>query len=338
MKLGDLVKQFGGEAVGEVTTPIEGVGTLDSATAGQITFLANPKYRSALASTRAAAVIVGPADRDATDRPRIVAANPYAYFARVAQQFQPVVVAEPGIHPSAIVGTGAQVATSAEVGAFVTIGRGAVIGEGARIGAGCVIGDDTEIGEHTVLQPRVTLLARCRIGRRGIIHSGAVIGADGFGFAPDFKGEAGGWVKVPQTGRVLIGDDCEIGANTTIDRGAIDDTVIGNDVKIDNLVQIGHNCTVGDHSAIAGCVGIAGSSKIGKRVMIGGKAGVIGHLEIGDDVIVSAMTLVTKSIAGPGTYTSGTPLLPHAEWLKNATHFRRLDEMAAGIKDKGTKS
>jgi len=341
MKLGDLVKQFGGEAVGEVASPLYGVGTLDGATGGQITFLANPKYRSALAGTRAGAVIVGPADRDATDRPRIVAANPYAYFARVAQCFQPVSVVEPGIHESAVVAAGAQVAAGAAVGAFVSIGRGAVIGEGAFIGAGCVIGDGAEIGEFTVLYPRVTVMARCRIGRRGIIHPGAVVGADGFGFAPDFKGageNGGGWIKIPQTGRVLIGDDCEIGANTTIDRGAIDDTVIGNDVKIDNLVQIGHNCAVGDHTVIAGCVGIAGSTRIGKRVMIGGKAGVIGHLEIGDDVIVSAMTLVTKSIAGPGTYTSGTPLLPHAEWLRNATHFRRLAELAESIKNKGNKS
>ncbi len=332
MKLHDLVRQFGGEAVGEVEAPLTGVGTLGAARGDQIAFLANPKYRSELAATAAGAVIVSAADRELTARPRIVAANPYAYFARVAQVFQPRAAAVPGIHPSAVVEAGAKVAASASVGPLAFVAAGAVIGEGATLGAGAVVGAGAEVGAGTHLHPRATLLAGCRIGARGIVHAGAVIGADGFGFAPDFcgksGGEEGGWVKIPQTGRVVIGDDCEIGANTTIDRGAIEDTVIGNDVKIDNLVQIGHNCRVGDHTAIAGCVGIAGSTRIGSRVLIGGKAGVIGHLEIADGVTVSAMTLVTKSITAPGTYTSGTPMLPHEEWLKNATHFRRLDAFA----------
>ncbi len=336
MKLRDLVSRFGGEAVGEVAAPLRSIGTLENAGPDQIAFLANPRYRPLLAASLAGAVIVGEADRGLTDRPRIITANPYAYFARVAQSLQPAVAHVAGVHARASVDATAKVARSAAVAEFVVIARDAVIEEHAVIGAGCVIGEGAHIGAGTRLYPRVTVLAGCRIGARGIVHSGAVIGADGFGFAPDFKksdGTEGGWVKIPQTGRVIIGDDCEIGANTTIDRGAIDDTVIGNDVKIDNLVQVGHNCSIGDHSAIAGCVGIAGSTKIGKRVLIGGKAGVIGHLEIGDDVTVSAMTLVTKSISGPGIYTSGTPLLPHDEWLKNATHFRRLDDIAGAIKN-----
>jgi UDP-3-O-[3-hydroxymyristoyl] glucosamine N-acyltransferase len=177
--------------------------------------------------------------------------------------------------------------------------------------------------------------AGCRIGARAVIHAGVVIGADGFGFAPDFKGDAGEWVKIPQTGRVVIGDDCEIGANTTIDRGAIDDTVIGNDVKLDNQIQVGHNCVIGDHTVISGCVGIAGSTRIGKRVLIGGAAGILGHLEICDGVTISAMTLVTKSITKPGMYTGSMPLMKHEDWLKNAVHLRRLDAMAQAIKDEG---
>lgn len=332
MYLRDLQTNFGGECVGEVAHPLIGVGTLENAQAGHISFLANPKYRAALAGTHAAAVIVSPKDRDATVKPRIVVDNPYAFFAKVAQLFHPTRRFPPGVHASAVVAKSAKVAVSASIAEFVSIGEGATIGEHVRIGPGCVIGDGVAIGAASELVARVTVYARSTIGARAIVHAGVVIGADGFGFAPDFVDKQGQWQKIPQTGRVMIGDDCEIGANTTIDRGAIDDTVIGNDVKLDNQIQVGHNCTIGDHTVISGCVGIAGSTKIGKRVMIGGAAGVIGHLEIGDDVVVSAMTLVTKSITEPGMYTSGTPLMPHREWLKNAAHLRRLDAMADEIK------
>ena len=334
MFLRDLIDKLGGEAVGEVSVPLHGVGTIESAGVGQITFLANPKYRAALAATNAAAVIVGLKDRDATGRPRIITPNPYAYFAKVAQLFSPQPALKPGVHPSAVVHAGASIAASAEIAEFVSIGAGAVIGEGAYIGPGCVLGEQVSVGVGTRLAARVTLYAGCRIGERGIVHAGAVIGADGFGFAP----ENGAWLKIPQTGRAMIGDDCEIGANTTIDCGALDNTVVGNGVKIDNQVQIGHNCVIGDHTVISGCTGIAGSTRIGKHVMIGGAAAIIGHLEICDEAIISANTFVTKSITEPGTYTSGMPQMAHRDWLNNAVHLRRLDAMAEAIKKLGDKS
>jgi UDP-3-O-[3-hydroxymyristoyl] glucosamine N-acyltransferase len=332
MLLRDLQLKFGGECLGEVTRPLTGVGTIERATETEITFLANPKYRTALATTHAGAVIVSSKERDATTKPRLVVNNPYAYFAKVAQQFAPPVSFAPGVHASAVVSATARIPASASIAEFVSIGDNVVIGENVRIGAGSIIGNDVSIAQNTHLVARVTVYANCQIGARNLVHAGVVIGADGFGFAPDFNAGEGQWQKIPQTGRVIVGDDVEIGANTTIDRGAMDDTVIGNDVKLDNQIQVGHNCVIGDHTVISGCVGIAGSTKIGKRVMIGGKAGIIGHLTIGDDVVISAMTLVTKSILKPGTYTSGTPLMPHREWLKNAAHLRRLDLMASKIK------
>ena len=334
MFLRDLIDKLGGEAVGEVSQPLRGVGTIDSADASQITFLANPKYRSALAASNAGAVIVGLKDRDASSRPRIVTPNPYAYFAKVAQLFAPPQVLEPGVHASAVVHTSVVVAATAEIAEFVSIGAGSVIGEGVYIGPGCVIGEQVFVGAGTRLAARVTIYAGTRIGARGIVHAGAVIGADGFGFAP----ENGAWLKIPQTGRVLIGDDCEIGANTTIDRGALDNTVVGNGVKIDNQVQIGHNCVIGEHTVISGCTGIAGSTRIGKHVMIGGAAAIIGHLDICDEAIISANTFVTKSITAPGTYTSGMPQMAHRDWLDNAVHLRHLHTMADAIKKLGDKS
>ncbi len=335
MYLRDIQKMLGGETVGEVAEPLVGVGTIASARSTQITFLANAKYRPDLASTGAGAVIVGAADRDLTFLPRIVVANPYAYFARVAQLFNPPTAFAGGIHSSAVVHANARVDVSASIAEFVSIGRGATIGAGARLGPGCVIGEGASIGAGTCVAAHVTVYSLCEVGARCILHAGVVIGADGFGFAPDFSAVAGSWVKIPQTGRVIIGDDCEIGANTTIDRGAIDDTIIGNDVKLDNQIQVGHNCVIGDHTVISGCVGIAGSTRIGKRVMIGGAAGILGHLEICDGAIISAMTLVAKSITQPGVYTGSMPLMKHADWLRNAVHLRRLDAMSDAIKNKG---
>ena len=334
MNLQDIQQRLGGECVGEVTSPLLGVGTIEGANETKITFLAHPRYRSALSHSLAAAVIVGENDRDITNRPRIIAANPYAYFARVAQMFSPRAGVRAGISPQAFVHQDARVSADAGICEFASVGPGAMIGEGVEIGPGCTIGENVVIGRGTRLAARVSVHQGCRIGQRCIVHSGVVIGADGFGFAPDFKGDEGEWVKIPQTGGVVIGDDCEIGANTTIDRGAIDDTIIGNGVKLDNQIQIGHNCRVGDHTIISGCVGIAGSARIGKRVMIGGAAGILGHLEICDGAIISAMTLVTKSITEPGTYTASMPLMKHADWLRNAVHLRRLDAMADAIKDR----
>ena len=333
MFLRDIISKLGGEAIGEVGCPLLGVGTVAGAADTQITFLANPKYRASLANTDAAAVIVGVNDRDVTSKPRIVANNPYAYFARAAQLFQASNVVAGGIHASAVIHAGAIIASSAWVAEFVSIGANASIGERVQIGAGSVIGENVSIGADSVIAARATIYAHCQIGQRAIVHSGVVIGADGFGFAADFSGSDGCWVKIPQTGRVIIGDDCEIGANTTIDRGAIDDTIIGNDVKLDNQVQVGHNCIIGDHTLISGCVGIAGSTTIGKRVMVGGAAGFTGHLSVCDGAIISAMTLVTKSITEPGMVTGVMPQMKHADWLKNIAHLRRLDKLAGAVNE-----
>ena len=333
MFLRDFISILGGEAIGEVAHPLNGVGTVEAAGDSQITFLANPKYRAALSRSGAGAVIVGAKDRDITSKPRIVADHPYAYFARVARLFQPETPCLGGVHATAVIHPGATIAASAHIAEFVSIGANVNIGERVQIGAGTVIGENVTLGAGGVIASRVTIYADCIIGQRAIVHSGVVIGADGFGFAPDFQGEAGSWVKIPQSGRVIIGDDCEIGANTTIDRGAIDDTVIGNDVKLDNQIQVGHNCVIGDHTVISGCVGIAGSTKIGRRVMIGGGAGFTGHIEICDGAVISAMTLVSKSITEPGTVTGVLPQMKHVDWLKNIAHLRQLDKLALAVKE-----
>jgi UDP-3-O-[3-hydroxymyristoyl] glucosamine N-acyltransferase len=328
--LREIVSRLGGEAVGEVPAPLTGVATLDSAGPTELAFLANPRYRSRLQGTRAGAVILGRNERDAAKMPRIVSENPYAYYARAVALFHPEASIAPGVHPSADVHPAAVVDPGAEVAAFVAIGAGARIAAGVRIGAGCVIGAGVTLGEGTRLHPRVTIYDGCRLGARCIVHAGAVIGADGFGMAR----ESGRWLKIPQVGAVRIGDDVEIGANTTIDRGALDDTVIEEGVKLDNLIQIAHNCVIGAHTVIAGCTGISGSATIGRNCMIGGGVGIVGHVSICDGVTVSGFSLVAKSIVRPGTYTSGMPLMPHDDWLRNAAHLRRLDRIAQALKDR----
>ena len=328
MKLADIVAKLGGEAVGEVSAPLTGVATLDSAGPGQIAFLANPRYRGKLASTRAGAVIVGPRDRDASALPLIVSDNPYAYYARTVALFNPPPPVRAGIHPFAQIDGTANVDATAEIGPFVVIGPRAEVGAGASIGAHCVLGERVRVGAGTRLYPRVTFYDGCSIGERGIVHSGVVVGSDGFGMAPD----KGRWIKIPQVGAVRIGDDVEIGANTAVDRGALDDTVIEDGVKIDNLVQVAHNVVIGAHTVIAGCVGISGSVTIGKHCMIGGGAGFVGHITICDNTSISGYTFVTKSITHPGTYTSGMPFMPHAEWLRNTTYVRRLYKLGRGLR------
>jgi UDP-3-O-[3-hydroxymyristoyl] glucosamine N-acyltransferase len=323
----EIVGHLGGEAVGAIDSPLRGVATLDTAGPDQIAFLANPKYRSRLAGSRAGAVIVGPGDRDLVSIPRIVTDNPYAYYARTVALFHPEVPVTPGIHPTAVVDSRAQVAPTAQIGAYVVIGPDSVIGDGVRVDAGSVIGAGVAIGAGSHLYPRVTVYDGCTLGVRCVIHSGVVIGADGFGMA---RAE-GRWVKIPQVGAVVIGDDVEIGANTCVDRGALDDTVIEEGAKLDNLIQIGHNCRIGAHTVIAGCTGIAGSVTIGRNCMLGGGVRVVGHTKICDNVSISATTLIAKSITQPGTYTSGMPSMAHAEWLRNAVHLRHLDELAARI-------
>ena len=331
LTLREIVEHLGGEAVGEVTAPLTGIATLDSAGPGDISFVTSARFRSKLAGTRAGAVILGPGDREATSLPRIVSDNPYAYYARLVSLFHPEAPAQAGIHASAQVDPGATVAPSAEIGPFVVIGAGSRIGDGVRIGPGCVVGANVAIGAGTRLHARVTIYDGCSIGERCILHSGVVVGADGFGMARD----AGAWVKIPQVGAVRIGDDVEVGANTTIDRGALDDTVVGDGVKLDNQIQIGHNCVIGAHTVIAGCTGISGSVRIGRDCMIGGAVGMVGHIEIGDGITISGFTFVTKSILKPGTYTSGMPVMPHSEWLRNVAHLKHLGER---VKKKGESS
>ena len=327
VRLDDIVARFGGELIGDGAGPIAQVATLERAGPGEISFLAHPKYRSRLAVTRAGAVILS--GQAAADCPVacIVADEPYLYFTRVAQWLNPGARAAAGTHPSATVE--AELPASVSVAAGAYIGPGCVIGERAEIGPGCVIRSGATIGADAVLHAHVSVYPGCVIGRRAIVHSGAVIGADGFGFAREHDGS---WLKIPQIGRVVIGDDVEIGANTTIDRGALDDTVIGDGVKLDNQIQIGHNVRIGDHSALAGCVGIAGSASIGRRCTVGGGAMILGHLQIADDVNISAGTLVAKSITQAGTYTAVVPFLEHAGWLRNFSHLRHLDALADKIR------
>ncbi len=299
--LQQIAQRLGGRVVGESGILIRQVGSLERATREQITFLSNSKLKAKLAETRASAVILAPGDEKLTGLPRIVADNPYAYFARVSQLFNPVVT-QSGIHPSAVIAPSAK------------------LGRNVSLGAGCVVGENVVIGDDSCLYPRVVLYPGCTVGARVVIHAGAVIGADGFGLAP----ENGRWVKIPQIGAVRIGDDVEIGANTTIDRGALDDTVIEEGVKLDNQVQVGHNVRIGAHSAVAGCVGIAGSARIGRHVTIGGAAMIQGHIEIADHVHVSAGTLISRSLTKPGTYTGIYPFDEHDAWKRNAARLRRL--------------
>lgn len=327
--LGDLIRNFGGELVGDAEIYISGLGTLSDANPDDISFLSNSKYRHQLADTRAAAVILGPQDCDATDMPRIVTQNPYAYMAKVSALLHPVVRPTPGIHPSAVVHATAHIAPDAAIGAHAVIAEQAVVAAGAVIGAGSYVGAAVEIGDASWLYPHVTIYAGCKLGQRTIVHSGAVIGADGFGLAP----EAGRWLKVPQVGAVVIGDDVEIGANTTIDRGALEDTVIEDGVKLDNQIQIAHNVRIGAHTAIAACVGIAGSTVIGQHCVIGGAAMFVGHIHVVDGVTVSGGTLVSKSIDIPGTYTAMWAAAPHREWLRTVAQLRRMDSLAQRVRE-----
>jgi UDP-3-O-[3-hydroxymyristoyl] glucosamine N-acyltransferase len=326
--LRDLAERCGAELAGNGELMIYRVATLEDADAGSISFLSNARYRSQLASTRAGAVIVAPRDAQATPLPKLVTANPYGVYARGASIFHPPAAAVPGVHPTAIIGATASVAASAMVGPNVVIGDRASIGERAQIHAGCAVGDGCSVGEDVMLYPRVVLYANSVLGPRTIVHSGAVIGADGFGMAE----QDGRWLKVPQVGRVVIGADVEVGANTTIDRGAVGDTVVEDDVKLDNQIQIGHNCRIGAHTAIAGCTGIAGSTTIGRNCKIGGAAMIIGHLDIADGTTISASTGVFESIRSPGVYTSAFPALPHREWQHVASVLRRLRDFAARVR------
>lgn len=323
----DIADKFNLNVRGDASVAIHGVATLAHAGPGQLSFLANPRYRAQLADSQAAVVVLRADDAEAAPGTALIAKDPYTAFAKIAALFEPVPLREPGIHPSASIDPSATVAPSAHVGAFVSIGARSVVGDGCVIGTGSVIGEDCEVGAGSELIARVTLVTRVRLGQRVRVHPGAVLGADGFGLAMD----AGRWIKVPQLGGVVIGDDCEIGANSCVDRGALEDTVLAEDVRIDNLVQIAHNVQIGAHSAIAGCTGIAGSAKIGRYCLLGGHVGVVGHLEICDKVVITGKSVVRNSIHEPGEYSSGTPLTDNRTWRKNAARFKQLDALARRI-------
>ncbi len=327
LSLADIAARLGGDVLGDAQTRIHRVATLASAGAGEIGFLANRKYQGQLQTTRAAAVILAPEFADAVSVPRIVCQNPYAYYARLAALLNPVAAEVPGVDATA--SCASPVPASASIGAHVSIGVGVELGEKVVIHPGCVIGDGVIIGDDSVLYPNVTVYAGCRIGCRGIVHAGVVIGADGFGFAPD----GGQWVKIPQIGRVVIGDDVEIGANTTIDRGALDDTRIGDGCKLDNQIQIGHNCVIGRHCVIAGSAALAGSATLQDNVIVGGAAMIAGHLSIASGAVISGGSLVMKSITRPGQYTSVFPLEEHGRWLHNAAQIRHLARLADRVSE-----
>jgi UDP-3-O-[3-hydroxymyristoyl] glucosamine N-acyltransferase len=327
ISLGELASRVGATVDGDGTVTIRRVGTLENAGPDAIAFLSSARYRSRLAATRAAAVIVAPANADATTLPKLVHANPYATYARVASILYPEAPPASGIDATARIASGASVDPSASIGPYAVIGANARIGARAVVGAHCAVGDDVFIGDDVRLYPRVTLYPRSVVGARTIVHSGAVIGADGFGMAQD----AGRWIKIPQVGRVVVGDDCEIGANTTIDRGAIDDTVIENDVKLDNQIQVGHNCRIGAHSAIAGCTGIAGSTTIGRKVRIGGAANIGGHLSICDGAVIAGATTVIGNVKAAGVYMGVFPLMPQDEWRRAAVEVRRLRMLSSRV-------
>jgi UDP-3-O-[3-hydroxymyristoyl] glucosamine N-acyltransferase len=322
-----MVRALGGELIGDPELSIDRLAPLATAQAGELAFVAQPRYAHQIASTHASALIVPSALRDAAMARTacIVTPDPYLYFARLTQWWrtQHVPVAPPRVDALASIHPDAQVDPLADVGPFVVIAAGARVARGARIGAHGVIGARASVGENTVLHPRVTLGDACHVGARCILHSGVVIGADGFGFAP----HEGQWVKIEQLGAVRIGNDVEIGANTCIDRGALDDTVIEDGVKLDNLIQIGHNVRVGAHTAMAGCVGVAGSADIGAHCTIGGGAVVLGHLSLAQGVHISAASVVTRSIRVPGHYTGMFPIDDNASWEKNAASVKQLHRL-----------
>jgi len=323
----ELAVRFGCELKGDPGVRVQRVATLALAGPDALSFLANPQYRRLLGATRAGAVVLDAASAGQCPCAALIAANPYATYARIAALLHPAAAVHAGIHERAMVDPSAQVADSASVDAQTVIGPACRIGERVQIGAGCVLGAGVEIGADSVLHPRVTLERGVRLGLRVRVQSGAVIGSDGFGYAR----EGAAWVPVPQLGAVRIGDDVEIGANTTIDRGAIEDTVIGAGVKLDNQIQVGHNVEIGAHTAIAACTGISGSTRIGARCMIAGAVGIVGHLDICDDVVITGLSMVAHSITTPGVYSGGLPAAPAALWRRLAARFKRGEALAQRV-------
>lgn len=325
--LSGIVAMLGGKLVGEDVV-ISRLSSLANASEGDITFLTDSKYAAQLATTQASALILSPQNQHLTSLPCILTDNPYAYFAKVSELLNPAIIYSAGIHAGAIVAPTAKIPDSCTLLEGVIIEEHVVLGENVVIGAGAVIMRGSHIGDDTHLAANTVIYHNCTVGKRCKIAAGTVIGADGFGYAE----QDGVWVKIPQVGRVIIHDDVEIGANTTIDRGALDDTIIEQGAKLDNLIQIGHNCRIGAHTVIAGCVGIAGSARIGKHCKIGGAAMILGHLEIADDVTISPGSMITRSLKKSDTYTALMPFQTHDDWLKTAAQIRHMDTLVNRIK------
>ena len=326
--LGELAEKVDAELVGDASCIIHSVATLANAKSGAISFLSNKRYRDQLATTKASAVIISAADKANLHTNGLIVKDPLVGYAKVATLLHPFVNRLTGVHPTAVVDEGARVDPSAWIGPCSVVSKGASIAANCFIGPGCFIGEDVSIGADSYLVANITLYHRTQVGARAIFHSGVVAGSDGFGFAH----EKGKWLKIPQVGRLVIGDDVEIGANCAIDRGAIADTVIEDGVKIDNLVHIAHNVKIGAHSVIAGQVGIAGSATLGQHCALAGQVGINGHIEITDRVTITARGMVLQSITEPGTYSSGIPADTNLRWRKNVARFKQLDEMAKAIK------
>lgn len=326
--LAQLAEVLGAELRGDAQKVIQGLATLQDATSEQLSFLANAHYRKQLEHSQAGAMLLSNADAEGYSGHCLVVEDPYLAYAKLSHYFDRTPQQAAGVHPSAVVADSAQVSASASIGPGAVIAEHAVIADGVSIGAQCFVGARSTVGKDGRLMARVTLYHDVSIGQRVVIQSGAVIGGEGFGFA----NHQGSWHKIAQIGGVSIGDDVEIGANTTIDRGALSDTIIGNGAKLDNQIQIAHNVQIGENTAIAACVGISGSAKIGRNCMLAGGVGLVGHIEICDDVFITGMTMVTHSITEPGAYSSGTAMQPAADWKKNAVRFRQLDGLAKRVR------
>ena len=317
---GDLVKKLGGELIGDPNILINSVASLESSNQNSISFFNNPKYLDLLKITKAAIVITNAESLAFRKGSAIVSNNPYLYFAKVSRLLNPSKVPKKEISKSAMIHPTCKLGQNIFIGPNVVIEENVSIADGVTVHAGVIIESDNIIGDNSTIHPNVVIKTNTIIGRNCTIYSGSVIGSDGFGYAKDNDK----WFAIPQIGRVIVGDNVDIGANSTIDRGTLDDTIISSGVKIDNLVQIGHNCVIGENTIIAGCVGIAGSAKIGKNCAIGGAAMILGHLSIADNVIISPGSMITRSIKNSGTYTALMPFQDHAAWLKTAAKIKRL--------------
>lgn len=326
--LDDFARRFGARVEGDGGQIVKRVASLETAGHEDISFFASACHHAALSATKAAAIILCEKDVAAFAGNRLVAADPPSCFAKIAELLNPPIPITPGIHPTAVVDPAAEVSPAARIGPNSVVEAGVVVSEGVDIGPNCNLMEGAVVGANSRFVAGVTVYPRSVIGRRCLLHSGAVIGADGFGLVR----EGGKWNRFPQLGRVLIKDDVEVGANTCVDRGALDDTVIGNGVKLDNHIQIGHNVTIGDDTVMAGCVGVAGSVRIGKRCMFGGRVSILDHLEIADDVTVLATSVVTRSLIRPGVYSSVLSVQTRDRWRRNVARLHRLDELFDRVK------